>query len=30
MVLRGIYNLVVACARDKCSYSDFILPVQGV
>ena len=30
MVLRGIYNLVVACARDKCSYSDYFARPGGV
>ena len=23
MALRGIYNSVIACVRDKCSYSDY-------
>ena len=30
MALRGIYNSVIACVRDKCSYSDYFAYPGGV
>ena len=30
MALRGIYNSVIACVRDKCSYSDYFTCPGGV
>ena len=30
MALRGIYNSVIACVRDKCSYSDYFACPGGV
>ena len=30
MALRGIYNSVIACVRDKCSYSDYFACPRGV
>ena len=30
MALRGIYNSIIACVRDKCSYSDYFACPGGV